>query len=141
MDGSGAGQTEATGDDHALNLTGTLADLEDLGISVETGHRVLLYEAVAAEDLGGDTGRRDGCLRRVELCHCGGLFDVLDAATAGVELVLEPGGLVGQQAGRLNHHRQVGNLERDTLVDSDGSAERYPRLGVFGGGLKAGLGQ
>src|SRR5450631_2810321 len=141
MDGSGAGQTEATRDDHALNLTRTLADLEDLGISVESRYRVLLHEAVAAEDLRGDAGRRDGRLRRVELCHCGGLFDVLDGATTGMELVLEPGGLVGQQTGGLDHHSHVCDLERDALVDSDGSAERYARLGVFAGGLKAGLGQ
>ena len=34
------GQAEAAGDDHALHLGGALADLEDLGVPVEPGHRV-----------------------------------------------------------------------------------------------------
>ena len=58
-----------------------------------------------------------------------------------MELVLEPGGLVGQHAGRLDHYGQVGDLEGDTLVDSDGSAKCNPCLGVVGRGLEAGLGQ
>src|SRR5664279_3430940 len=81
--GSGAGQTEAARDDHALNFTGTLADLQDLGISEESSHRKVLHEAVATEDLRGGAGGGDGCFRRVELCHSSSLFDVLDRATAG----------------------------------------------------------
>ena len=63
---------------------GALADLEDLGVAVEAGDGVLLHEAVAAEDLGGDAGRRDRGLGGVELGDRGGLLDLLDRAPPGV---------------------------------------------------------
>ena len=71
------GQAEPAGDQHPLHLGGALADLEDLGVAVEAGHGVLLHEAVAAEDLGGDPGRGDRRLGGVELGDRGGLLEVL----------------------------------------------------------------
>ena len=44
---SGLREAETAGDEHALDLRGALADLEDLGVSVEPRHGVLLHEAVA----------------------------------------------------------------------------------------------
>ena len=69
-------QAEAAGDDHALHLGRALADLEDLGVAVEAGHRVLLHEAVAAEDLGRDAGRGHGGLGGVQLGDRRGLLDL-----------------------------------------------------------------
>ena len=141
MRGSDAGQTEATRDHHALHLTGTFADLQDLGIPVEARHREVLHEPVATEDLGRDAGGSDGRLSRVQLGHRCGLLDLFDGAASLMELVLEPGGLVGQQARRLDHHLQVGDLERDPLVGPDRPAEGDALLGVVGRQLEAGLGQ
>src|SRR4051812_42757420 len=43
-------------DQHALDLAGALADLQDLGVAPHTGDRVLVHETVAAVDLRGVTG-------------------------------------------------------------------------------------
>ena len=45
-------QAQFAGDEQALDLRGALADLQDLGVAVETADRVFVHEAVAAEDLG-----------------------------------------------------------------------------------------
>ena len=69
-------QAETARDQHPLHLGGALADLEHLGVAVEPGDRVLLHEAVAAEDLGGDPGRGDGRLGGVELGDGRGLLEL-----------------------------------------------------------------
>src|SRR5581483_7089336 len=43
-------QAETAGDDQALHFGRAFADLQDLGVTVEPGHRELLHEAVPAED-------------------------------------------------------------------------------------------
>ena len=74
------GRPEPPGDEHPLDLGGALADLEDLGVAVEPRDRVLLHEAVAAEDLGGDPGGGDRRLGGVELGDRGGLLERLHPA-------------------------------------------------------------
>ena len=69
----------------------------------------------------------------------GGLLDLGDRAAPGVELVLEPGGLVGEGAGGLDHDGEVGDLEGDALVGADRPAEGDPGPGVVGRGLEARL--
>src|SRR5579862_1511824 len=49
-------ETEVASDEHALDLGGALADLEDLGVAVEASDRRLVHVAVAAEDLRGLAG-------------------------------------------------------------------------------------
>src|SRR5204862_393937 len=46
-------EPEAAADHQALHLGGTLADLQDLRVPVEPGHRELLHETVAAQHLDG----------------------------------------------------------------------------------------
>src|SRR5690606_18635422 len=62
-------QPEVASDHHALDLAGALPDLEDLGVPVEAGHRRLVHEPVAAEDLGGDAGGAHGRLGALQLGH------------------------------------------------------------------------
>src|SRR5580692_41644 len=50
--GRPAGQAQLAGDQHALDLRGALAYLEDLRVAVEAADRGLVHEAVAAEYLG-----------------------------------------------------------------------------------------
>ena len=69
-------KAETAGDQHPLHLGGALADLEHLGVAVEARDGVLLHEAVAAEDLGGDPGRGDRRLGGVELGDGGGLLEL-----------------------------------------------------------------
>ena len=90
---SALGQTEVATDDHPLDLAGALADLEDLGVAVEPGDRVLLHEAVAAEDLRRDTRRGDRGLRGVELGDRGRLLDLGDRAAPSLLLVLSQAAL------------------------------------------------
>src|SRR5664280_84358 len=128
--GSVAGKAETARDEHALNFGGALADLQDLGVPVEPGDGVFLHEAVAAEDLRGDPRRGNGRLTRVELGDRGGLLHLLDGAPAGGQLVLEPGGSVGQQPGSLSHDGEVADLEADPLVRGDRPAEGEAALAV-----------
>ena len=97
-------QAEAAGDQHALHLGRALADLEDLRVAVEPGDRELLHEAVAAEHLGGDAGRGDRGLGRVQLGDRGRLLDLLGRAAG----VLERGRLVGEQPRGLDRDGEVG---------------------------------
>src|SRR3954447_11189674 len=95
--GSLHGETEAAGDQHPLHLGGALTDLEDLGVAVEPRDGVLLHEAVAAEHLGGDTGRGHGGLGGVELRHRGDLLELARRrARALAHRVLGRGRLVDQ---------------------------------------------
>src|SRR5450759_591662 len=56
-------------DQDALHLAGSLADLVDLDVAIETGHRRLLHEPHAAVDLDGLVGARGGDLGSVQLRH------------------------------------------------------------------------
>src|SRR4051812_40922380 len=46
-------EAQVSADDHALDLTRALADLEDLGVPVLAAHQRLVHEPVPAEHLGG----------------------------------------------------------------------------------------
>src|SRR6266516_5116383 len=112
-------QTYFSGNDHALDLGGTLADLQDLGVPPEPGDRVLVHEAVPAVDLGRlpGVGHRD--LTRVQLGD-GSLALELPA-------VGDPGGrVIPGQPGGVGAHVHVGELERDRLEVADRPAERVP---------------
>src|SRR4051812_27964604 len=86
-------QPQLAADDQPLHLARALADLEDLRVAVEAGHRRLVHEAVAAEDLRGLPRRGDRSLRGVQLGHGRVLLERL----AGV---LPPSRLVDEGAGR-----------------------------------------
>ncbi len=92
-------------------------------VPVETGDGGLLHEAGPAEDLGRRPGRRDRRLGGVELGHRRLLAERLTR-------VLAPGGLVGQGAGVLDRHREVGQCEGDRLEPADRPSEGVPLLGV-----------
>src|SRR5665648_102889 len=91
---------------------GALPDGEDLGVAVEAAHRVLLDVAVAAVDLDGLLARPDGQPPGLELGLGGGEREVLPR-------VLLECGLVGEQPGRLDLGREVGELDLDRLVGGD----------------------
>src|SRR5690242_3677965 len=110
-------------DHQLLHLVGALADGEDLRVAVEAAHRVLLDVAVAAVDLHGFLRAAHREPPRLELRLRGG-----EAERA--PLVLQPGGLVGEQARRLDLGGHVGELGLDGLEPADRLPERAPLLGV-----------
>ena len=133
-------QAEPPGDQHPLHLGGALTDLEHLGVAVETRDRVLLHEAVAAEDLGRDPGGGDRRLGGVELGDRGGLLELLHRrATTLLHRVLHGRGPVGQQAARVEHHLEVGDLEGQPLLAPDRDTEGLPLPGVLQAQVETGL--
>src|ERR1044072_7071248 len=62
---------EVTRDHQMLDFVRSLADLEDLRVAVEPGHRVIVHVAIAAVDLYGFRGGPDGQAGRQHLGHCG----------------------------------------------------------------------
>ena len=99
------GNPERAGDHEPLDLVGSLADREDLRVPVEPADRVLLDVAVAAVDLHRLVGgpQRDETRLELRLGRREG------ERTARV---LQPRGLVGEEAGRLDLGRHVGELRR-----------------------------
>src|SRR5580698_5837545 len=63
----GLAEPELAGDDHPLDLRGSLADLQDLGVPVEPRDRELVHEPVSAEYLCRVAGVVHGRVRRGEL--------------------------------------------------------------------------
>src|ERR1700749_2760117 len=112
-------------DHHALDLGGPLADQEQRRVAVEALDLVLLRVAVAAVDAEGVLDVFLARLRGQELRHAG--LEV--GALAGV---LHPRRFAGDQAGRLQARRHVGELELDRLVLGDRLAEGFPPLGGVG---------
>src|SRR5581483_7686009 len=131
---SADGQAQLAADHDALDLAGSLADLEHLRVTVEAAHRRLVHDAAAAEDLGRMPRRVDGRLGRVQLGHRGRLPE----RTAGV---LQPRGLVGEQPRVLDHDREVGATEGDPLVGADRRTERHALACVLDAVLEARLRQ
>src|SRR5207245_9544293 len=60
-------ESEFPRDDHPLDLGSTLADLQNLRVAPEPGHRELVHEPVPAVDLGRLPGVGDRDLARVQL--------------------------------------------------------------------------
>src|ERR1022692_2580106 len=56
-------------DQDPLHLAGSLTDLVDLDVAIQTRHRRVLHEPHAAVDLDGLVGARGGDLRCVQLRH------------------------------------------------------------------------
>src|SRR6056297_770406 len=82
-------------DDHPLNLAGALVDFRDLGIAKVSLHRHFLAVAHAAVNLDGLVGNPHRGLRSLQLGH-----RTVDgkARTAGLRLLLDPGGLEREKA-------------------------------------------
>src|SRR5882757_6063749 len=120
-------------DHHALDLGGPLADQEERGIAVEALDLVLLRVAVATVDAEGVLDVFLPRLRGQELRHAG--LEV--GALAGV---LHPRRFAGDQAGRLQARRHVGELELDRLMLGDLLAEGFALLAVFERQLERSLG-
>src|SRR5450759_4860545 len=99
---------EPAGDHHLLDVVGPFTDGEDLRVAVEAAHRVLLDVPVATVDLDCLLGRSHGQPAGLELGLGGGESERL-------ALVLEPGRLVGEQAGGLDLGGQIGELGLDGL--------------------------
>ena len=112
------------GDDHPLDLVGTLVDGGDLGIAVEPLHLHALQIAVAAEDLQGIVGDFQGDIRGVLLRH-GGFH-----AVGGV-LLFQISGAVYQQPGGPEFGCHVGDLEGNSLLLADAAAELDALLGIL----------
>src|SRR4029077_10605484 len=113
----GLAEPEFPGDEHPLHLRGSLADLEHLGVAVETAHRRLVHEAVAAEYLGGGPGVVHRGVRGGQLGDRGLFLDRLDRPQPRR-------GVIPGQPGRMNPRLHVGHGELDRLVLADGTAER-----------------
>src|SRR5262249_54265408 len=109
-------QAEVTSDHHSLHLVRALADLEDLLVAVEPRDRELVHEAVAAVDLKRPVRDAVGELAGEELRHSRRLREV-------APFVLLPGGLVDEQACRLDLGRHVDEHLLHRLEGRDGPTE------------------
>src|SRR5213080_1339242 len=124
---------KASRDHQTLDLVGTLADDHEGRLAVVALDGELLHVAVAAED-----AHR---LERDLLAGLGG--EELGHARLDVHAlaaVLHRGGLPGQEPGRLDLGRHVGELQLDRLVLADRLAERPSLLGIADGVLEGRLG-
>ena len=109
---------EVARDDEPLDLIGPFVDLENLGIAEKLGDRVVLHEAVAAEDLdrvGGDLHRGIG---GEALAHGGETIQLRQILGIGRARRLED-----QRAPRLDRHGAVGQHLLDHLKATDRLAE------------------
>ena len=116
-----------------LHVTGAFVNCADLGVAVELFDRALFREADATEDVerfGGDT---NGGFRGNELSH-GGFSE------KGLAGILKSGGVVDEQAHRLDISRHLCQLELQALELSNGFAELFAFLGVAEGVIERGLG-
>src|SRR3982074_1772156 len=114
---------ERAGDNHLLHLVGALADRQDLRVTVEAAHWVLLDVAVPAVDLDGLLGApyREPARLQLRLCRRQGEVALR---------VLLARRLVDQQPRRLDLGAHVGELALDRLELGDRPAERLALLGV-----------
>src|SRR5690606_13728669 len=114
---------------YALNLARALVDLGDLRVAVVALGRILAHVAVPTEDLHGVLRYLVGDLRGHQLAH---------RRLGRVPLAgrLEPRGPVGQQPGRVDLGRHVGEHEADRLMVGDRLAKGLALGRVAGRRLK-----
>src|SRR6476469_9549443 len=108
-------EAQFSGYQHALDLAGALAYLQDLGVAVEAADRELVHEAVAAEGLGCVTGVVHGRVGGDQFRDRGLSLERLAAQH------LRGGRVVGE-AGGVRAGLHVRDLELDRL----GVADRVP---------------
>src|SRR4051812_40191762 len=130
----GAGEAQVAGDEEALDLGGSLADLEHLRVAVEPRHRELLHEAVSAVDLDGVAGRGDRDLAGVQLGDRG-------LGLVRPALVTEPRRVVRVHPRRLDGDLHVGQLELQPLERTDRALERLAFARVLHALVEAALGE
>src|SRR6478735_42702 len=126
-------QPQFPGDQHQLDLRGTLPDLQDLGVPVVARHGELVDEAIAAEYLGGIP----------RIVHGRLACDHLSYGRLRLERLAGQhpcGRVVVGQAGRVRPRFHPGDLERNGLVLADFVTERPALAGVFDGQVNAALG-
>ena len=121
------------GDDHPLDLVGTLVDGGDLGVTVGPLHLHALKEAAAAVDLQGIVGDLQRDVRGVHLRHGG-----LHAVRRVLLLQLRRG--VDEEPGAAQLGGHIRQLEGDALLGRDGLAELDALLGIAQRVLKRALG-
>ena len=107
---------DLAGDHEALDLGGAFADFGQADVAIVALDVGLGDVAEAAVDLDGFVAAFLAHFGGEELGH-GGFFG------EGLIVVLEPGGLIDQQAGGIQLCRHVGQLELDGLEVGDGLAE------------------
>src|SRR6266849_490912 len=112
-------------DDVPLDLAGPVPDSLDPRVAPEPLDREVAHQARAAEDLYRPVGDPAEHLRGVELGHRG-------IGVAHPALGQPPGGAEGQQLGRLQLGRHVGEAEADALESPDRLAELLPGRGPAG---------
>src|SRR6188472_251542 len=115
--------TQLAGYHHLLHLVGALADGEDLGVAIEAADRILLDEAVAAMDLYRLLRRPDREAAGNQLCLGSG------EGERRARVLLQRRS-PGEQAGRLDLSREIGDLGLDRLELGDRLAKRLALLGV-----------
>ena len=106
-----------------LDLAGALSDGAQLDVSVELLHRIVLDVAITTVNLDGLVRHAAAHLGAVELGQAGGL-------AVGQVRVLQVGGLLDEQAGGLDLHLHVRQLEADGLMLDEGLAEGVALLGI-----------
>ena len=114
-------------------LVGALADREQRGVAVVALDVELLGVAVGAVEAHRFEAVEERGLGREELGHA--RFEV-----AALSALVGAGGLLGEQAGRLQAGRHLRELDLDGLVLADRLAESLSHLRVRNGFLQAGAG-
>ena len=122
------------GDRRQLHEGCALVDFADLGVAVELLDGVVLDEAGAAVDLDGQAGDALGYLRGEVFAH-GGLLEEVELR------VLEPGGVVDEEAGGFDVGGHLGELELHGLELDDGLAELLAFFGPLCGVAPCALGE
>ncbi|GMT32173.1 hypothetical protein PFISCL1PPCAC_23470, partial [Pristionchus fissidentatus] len=106
------GADQLTSNHHSLDLTGSLIDLVDLGVSHQLLHRVFAVEAVSSEDLDGVGGCLVGLVGSEALGNRG--------KVGGAHLKPDVSrGLVGHESAHLEIDGHVGQHELNCLVVSN----------------------
>ena len=122
------------GNDHPLDLAGTLVDLGDLGVAHHALHGILAGVAVAAEQLDGPARDIGGSLGGEQLRH-GGVHGIV------LVILLLHGSGVHQVLGGLHPGVHIGQLELGVLELAQALAELDTLLGVLDGLVDSALAQ
>ena len=128
----GAAQ-QLAGDDEALDVAGAFVDLHPFGVAQVALDRVVVGIAPSAV-------HQDRLVRGAQGGLGGEEFGGGSGPTAGLALVLQPGGMVHQVAGRVHVGGHVSQRRLDHLEVADALAERAPLPRKGHGGVQAGLG-